>query len=68
MKATKMGRKGSVKAGGDPASPMPALKTSSVLDLVTLGGFDDCLEALKQTEDDSKRATMMSQAISHLKS
>lgn len=54
-----MNRKGSAKANADAASPIPSWKTS-IVDLTSAGSYDECLEALKQADDDAKRATIMS--------
>lgn len=38
------------------------------MDLMTTFSYEECLEAMKNAEDDAKRATIMNQAIIQLKS
>ena len=66
QKKTKAARKGSVKPPADQASPISSL-TASMVDYSSIGGYEECVEALKHAEDDTNRAALMGQVIGHLK-
>lgn len=67
QKMTKAARKGSVKAAPDLASPITSSLKVSIVEIPNIGTYEECLEALKQAEDDTRRAAIMAQVIAHLK-
>ena len=58
QKKTKAARKGSVKAPAPEASLFSSFKNSDV-DFASIGGYEECVEALKHAEDDTARASIM---------